>query len=96
MPKQHLDGYYMMEKYMQAYEPQVRAMLRPEEWPYVDRCDEILPPIAKVQLRRPRKVRRRAPDEPTNPYKISCSGYVVICGNYGGLGSQLQGLPSTP
>jgi hypothetical protein len=37
-----------------------------EEWPDVDAYDEILPPVDRVQLRRPRKGRRRAPYEPNN------------------------------
>jgi len=72
--EQYLDGNYMIAKYMQAYEPQVHAMPGPEEWSTADGCDEIMPPIVKVQPGRPRKERRRAPNEPTNPYKISHSG----------------------
>jgi hypothetical protein len=80
-PEQYLNDYYMMARYMQAYEPQVRAMPKLEEWPTTDGCDEIMSPIVRVQLGRPRKVRRRAPDQATNPYKISRSGYVVMCRN---------------
>jgi hypothetical protein len=65
-PKQHLDDYYMMEKYMQTYGPQVRVVLRPEEWPDVDGCHEILPTIARVQPGHSRKARRMASDEPIN------------------------------
>jgi hypothetical protein len=50
----------MMDKYMQAYEPQVHAMPGPEEWPDVGAYDEILPPVDRVQPGRPRKARRRA------------------------------------
>jgi hypothetical protein len=75
----------MMEKYMHAYQPQVHAMPGPEEWPDVDGCDEVLSPSVRVQPGHPKKARRRAPpDEPTNPYKISSSEYVVTCGNCGG------------
>jgi len=97
-PEQFLDGYYMMDKYMQAYEPQVHAMLGLEEWPDVGAYDEILPPVDRVQPGRPRKARRRAPDELTNPYKISRSGYVVTCGNYGVKGHKYKGchLPLNP
>jgi hypothetical protein len=97
-PKQYLDGYYMMEKYMHAYRPQVHAMPGPEEWLDVDDCDEGLPLVARVQLGRPKKARRRVPDEPTNPYKISRSGYVVTCGNCRGQGHNYNGchLPLNP
>jgi hypothetical protein len=90
-PEQYLDGYYMMEKYMQAYQPQVHVMPGPEEWPDVDGCDEVLPPVVRVQPGRTKKARRRAPDEPTNPYKISHSGYVVTCENCGGQGHNYKG-----
>jgi len=88
----------MMDKYMQAYEPQVHAMPGPEEWPDVGAYSEILPPVDRVQPGRPRKARRRAPDEPTNPYKISRSGYVVTYGNCGGKGHNYKGchLPLNP
>lgn len=87
-----------MDKYMQAYESQVHTMPGPEEWPDVGAYDEILPPVDRVQPGRPRKVRRRAPDEPTNPYKISRSGYVVTCGNCRGKGHNYKGwhLPLNP
>jgi hypothetical protein len=81
----------MMEKYMQAYEPQVHARPRPEEWPDVDASDEILPSVDKVEPGHPRKAMRRAPDEPTNPYKISCSGYAVTCGNCEDKGHNYKG-----
>ena len=42
-----------------------------------DAYNEILPPIVKRAPSRPLITRRRAPDKPTNPYKLSCSGYVV-------------------
>lgn len=97
-PDDYLDGYYMVDKYMNAYESQIRAMPGPEEWPRVADCDEMLPPTVRVQPGRPKKVRRRAPDEPTNPYKISRAGYVVKCGNCGGNGHNYKGchLPANP
>jgi hypothetical protein len=74
----------MIEKYMQAYQPQIHGMSGLEELLYVDGCDEIFPPIARFQLGCLRKARRREPDEPTTPYNLSRSGYVVTCGNCGG------------
>jgi hypothetical protein len=73
-------------------------MPRPEEWLVADGYDEIMPPIVRVQPGRPRKARRRAHDEHTNPYKISRSAYVVTCGNCGGQGHNYKGchLPLNP
>jgi hypothetical protein len=97
-PEQYLDSYYMMAKYMQAYNPQIHAMPGPKKWPAADGCDVIILPIVKVQPGRPKKTRRRVLDEPTNPYKISGSGYVVTCGNCGGRGHNYKGcnLPLNP
>jgi hypothetical protein len=80
MLEQYEDGYYLLDKYMQAYECQICAMPGPDEWPNVEGTYEILPPNVRIQTGRLRKARRQAPDEPINPYKISRSGYVVKCG----------------
>jgi len=97
-PEQYLDGYFMMAKYMQAYDPQIHAMPGPKEWPPADGCDVVIPLIVRVQPRHPKKARKRAPDEPTNPYKISRSGYVVMCENCRGQGHNYKGcnLPLNP
>jgi hypothetical protein len=84
--EQYLDGYYMLDKYIQAYECQTCAMLGPNDWPNAEGADEIFPSNVRVQPGRIRKARRKALDEPINPYKISRNGYVVKCGNYGGQG----------
>lgn len=60
-------------------------MPRLDEWLIDDGCDYILPPIVRTALEKPKMVKRRAIDDLTNPYKVSCSGYVVTCGNYGGM-----------
>jgi hypothetical protein len=85
-PERYVDGYYMLDKYMQAYECQIRVMPGPDEWPNVEGTDEISTPNVRIQPGSPRKARRQAPDEPINPYKISRSGYMVKCGNCGGQG----------
>jgi hypothetical protein len=40
----------MIDMYMQVYEPQVHAMLVPNEWSSDNRTYEILPPIPIVRL----------------------------------------------
>lgn len=57
---------------------------------------KILPPIpiVRLQLGTPRKARRKAPNKPINPYKISRSEYEVTCsGNCGGIGHNHKGCP---
>ena len=45
----------------------------------------ILPPKCRKQTGRPKKLRRRAADEPRNPYKVSRVGRVMTCQRCGGL-----------
>jgi hypothetical protein len=76
-----------MAKYMQVYEPQIRVMLSPKEWLAADGCDEIMPPIVRVQHgRQKKKKKKRAPNEPTNLNKIRHNGQVDTCANCGGQG----------
>ncbi|GLT73388.1 hypothetical protein SLA2020_452510 [Shorea laevis] len=63
----YLDSCYSVSKYIKAYDSQIHAMPGPEEWPPAVGCDGILPPNVRVQPSQPKKVRRRASDEPTNP-----------------------------
>lgn len=67
-------------------------MSGPDEWPE-NGNDVILPPHVRVQLGQLRKARRREPDEPTVPYKISRRSYVIKCGNYNNEGHNAHACP---
>jgi hypothetical protein len=85
-PEKYVDACYKMEKYMEGYAPRVFGMEGPNTWPTDDPCDPIMPPIVRRAPGRPKITRRKEADEPTNPYKLTRSGYTVKCGNCGGLG----------
>ena len=97
-PKAYLDGYYKIEKYMEGYVARVFGVEGPNTWPTDDPCEVILPLVVRRAPGRPKIVRQRTVDEPTNPYKLTRSGYVVKCGNYGGLRHNYKGcqLPLNP
>jgi hypothetical protein len=56
----YLDGYYIIDKYIQRYTTRVYGMQGPNTWPFDDPCDVILPPIIKKALGRPKITRKRA------------------------------------
>ncbi|XP_059461967.1 uncharacterized protein LOC132190960 [Corylus avellana] len=91
-------GRWQMDKYMQGYAARVYGMEGPQTWPADDPCDEIQPPIIRRAPGRPKISRRKDVDESTNPYKLTRSGYIVKCGNCGGLGHNYKGchLPLNP
>ncbi|KAB1200855.1 Beta-glucosidase BoGH3B [Morella rubra] len=64
----------------------------PESWP-MGSSNVILPPVVRVQPGRPKKARKRAPDEPNLPYKVSGRGYLVRCGNCGTEGHNARSCP---
>jgi hypothetical protein len=96
--EEYVDEYLKMEKYMLGYTSQVYGMEGPQTWPADDECDAILPPNNKRAPGRPKVSRRKAADEPTNPYKLTRSSYTVKCANCGGLGHNFKGyhLPLNP
>jgi hypothetical protein len=88
-PKDFVHECYRMDTYKKAYAPSIHPMPRPEEWPKVT-IDTILPPLVRTQPGRPRKVRRRAAEEPQHPYKVTRQGYDVRCGNCGLVGHNVR------
>jgi hypothetical protein len=83
--EEYMDAYYKIEKYIEGYAPRIFGMEGPNTWPVDDPCDVILPPVVRRAPGKPKISRRRAAEEPTNPYKLTRCGYVVKCGNCGGL-----------
>jgi hypothetical protein len=97
-PEEYVDEYLKMEKYMLSYAGRVYGMEGPQTWPADDECDAILPLNNKKAPGRPKVSRRKVVDEPSNPYRLTRSGYDVKCANYGGLCHNYKGchLPLNP
>jgi hypothetical protein len=70
----------------------------PQTWLADDECYPILPPNNRRASGRPKVSRKKVTDEPPNPYKLTCSGYVMKYANCGGLGHNYKGfqLPLNP
>jgi hypothetical protein len=98
IPEDLLDDCYKMDKHMQGYASRVYGIEGLQTWPANDPCDAILAPNIQRALGRPKISRKRAADEPPNPYKLTCSGYSVKCANCGGLCHNCKGchLPLNP
>ena len=97
-PEKWLDNYYKMEKYMQVYANQVYGIEGPYTWSVDNSRDAILLPNIRRAPDRPKVSRKRAADEPPNPFKLTRSGYYVKCVNCGGLSHYYKGchLPLNP
>ncbi|XP_059435186.1 uncharacterized protein LOC132168118 isoform X1 [Corylus avellana] len=71
LPEDYVHEWYQMETYIKAYSPEIHAMPGPQECPNL-RNNTILSPLLTNQHDRPRKLRRRAPEEnEPNPNKDS-------------------------
>lgn len=91
-PEEYVDDCYRLVTYLRSYKQGIHAMPGPEAWPEGGNA-VILPPHVRVQPGRPRKARKREPDEPKVPYKVSRHGYVVKCGNCGNEGHNARACP---
>jgi hypothetical protein len=55
--------------------------------------DEVDPPIVKPTAGRPKKIRRRGPDEPTNPYCMRKGGVTMRCSKCRVVGHNARTFP---
>jgi hypothetical protein len=62
-PEQYLHQYYSVENYKKAYDPMIYLVPSEDQWVKTGQ-DEVDPPIIRSTPRRPKKIRRRGPDEP--------------------------------
>lgn len=77
-PKQYLHQYYSVENYKKAYNPMIYPVPSEDQWVRTGQ-DEVDPPIIRPTPGRPKKIRRRGPDEPKNPYCIRKGGVTMRC-----------------
>jgi hypothetical protein len=89
-----------MDTFRQAYAGGVNPIPGPDDWPANRDVDPIDPLEPRKQLRRPKKQRKREPDEqkPDESFKICLKGYDVNCGNCGKKGHNARGCrePENP
>ena len=96
-PESLVHHYYLQESYLKAYEPAIAPLSGPNVWVQSDK-DPVLPPLKLKLPGRPKKVRRREPEE-SRPNskgvtKLSRSGLVrMACKNYNQKGHTVRKCP---
>lgn len=80
LPEDYVSDYYKKETFLASYGATINPIASYEEWPQCD-YEPILPPLARVQVGRPKKARKRAADEKKSANKVSKSGNKQRCGN---------------
>ena len=84
--KNYVHNFYKKDTYIALYSHLIQPCNGPDLWPEVD-GDAILPPIHKIQPRRPKIDRRRKDkDEVHNPYKMKRNQTSLRCAHCHQLG----------
>jgi hypothetical protein len=91
-PEDYVDHYYSKEMYLKAYEPIVCPVPSEEQWVKTD-MDNIEPPKYRVAPGRPKKARKRGPDEPKNPNRIRKGGITMQCSRCRKVGHNTRTCP---
>jgi hypothetical protein len=75
--EQYLHQYYSVENYRKAYDPMIYPMPSEDQWVRTGQ-NEVDPPIIRPTPGRPKKIRRRGPDEPKNLYCMRKGGVTML------------------
>ncbi|KAK4439984.1 hypothetical protein Salat_0333300 [Sesamum alatum] len=88
--EEHVSGYFHVAKYEQTYEAIIHPIPDPKHWieeseeiSQIDRDEMIMPPLYRRQPRRPKKARKKGPDEVNNGGNVTRKGTVMTCSNCG-------------
>jgi zinc finger SWIM domain-containing protein 3 len=95
-PEDYVHQYYSLEMYKKAYAPLIYPMLSEEQWVYIVRHDILESPRPRVAPGRPRKLRRRGPDESRdskNPDRMWKFGARMRCSKCRVLGHNKRACP---
>jgi hypothetical protein len=88
-PEDYLHDYYLKEAYLNVYSEIIHPMPGQDEWIKSGHLPP-QPPHVLRPLGRPKKLRRRDPDEPRNPHKVSRMNREIKCGKYNKVGHSLR------
>ncbi|OIT06972.1 hypothetical protein A4A49_61507, partial [Nicotiana attenuata] len=100
-PEMYVHECYTTEQYMKSYGPSILPINSSAQWPKTG-VDPVLPPIYKTQPGRPKKLRKRGPDETSpkepdlkkhNSLKASRKGKKKNCGTCGKTGHNSRRCP---
>ncbi|KAI3458545.1 hypothetical protein Pfo_015208 [Paulownia fortunei] len=87
--------YYWKETYMKSYEHMIYPIPYRLNWDEVD-CELFNPPKFRKAPGRPKKTRKRAPDEPKNTSSIRRLGKRIKCSNYDEFGHNKLSCKNPP
>ncbi|XP_057795422.1 uncharacterized protein LOC131011660 [Salvia miltiorrhiza] len=80
-PSAYVHTYYTVERYLEAYKYAIEPLVSEEMWPTAE-GHPVKPPLIRKLPGRPKKVRRRDPEEdPKNPHKLKRFGLRMTCTN---------------
>ena len=77
-PEDYVHPYYKKNAYLACYGPEITPINGQQMWPKSD-FPELLPPIYKTPLGRPKELRRREVDEHVSHSKISKKNIAMKC-----------------
>jgi hypothetical protein len=77
-PKDYLHKYFSVEIYKKAYDPMIFLMPSQDQWVKTNQ-NAIKPLDYRAAPGRPKKTRRRGPNQPRNPNTIIEGGVVMRC-----------------
>ncbi|KAI8552256.1 hypothetical protein RHMOL_Rhmol06G0252600 [Rhododendron molle] len=84
-PESYVNECYNRDSYMRAYAPIIHPIPDQTEWVHTE-FDPIVPPPLRRPPGRPKKARRRGPDEPNNPHLAKRTHQSLRCSNCQELG----------
>ncbi|KAF7820809.1 uncharacterized protein G2W53_026264 [Senna tora] len=97
--EEYVDLYYSTSTFLNAYSTTIGPVPGEEYWPPTN-CNQILPPEYKTASGRPKKARKRAEDEPQNPFTNinTRKGVTTKCKNCGKPGHNYRSCkgPANP
>jgi hypothetical protein len=91
-PEQYLHPYYSVENYKMAYDPMIYPVPSEDQWVRTGQ-DEVHPPVIRATPGRPKKLRRRGPDEPRNPHCMRKGGVSMRCSKCRTVGHNARTCP---
>uniref|UniRef100_A0A2N9EU15 CCHC-type domain-containing protein n=1 Tax=Fagus sylvatica TaxID=28930 RepID=A0A2N9EU15_FAGSY len=81
-----------IEKYQKSYEPIIHPVPSMEQWTRTQ-YDPVDPPFERCHPGRPKRMRRRDPSEPRNPFRFSKVGTNIKCSSCKKLGHNSRTCP---
>lgn len=94
-PADYVDKFYSLETYKKTYAPMIYPMPSEEQWIHTNQ-EKLEPPRTRVPPGRPKKLRRRGPDEsrdPKNPNRMRKFGAKMRCSKCRVMGHKKRSCP---